>query len=301
MIIYKIKFPNCKFYIGKTIFDLEHRKRQHKSDMKRDKDNKAVYNAIKKYGWDNLEWEVIDKAENEDDLSQKEIYWINHYNTFVHAENSMGYNMTLGGEGASGYKFSDEQKHNFSKMRTGESNGFYGKTHTEESKRKQSVSKLGKYEGENNPNYNNKWNDLQKQRISNINKGMLIGENNPSVIITEDIAKEIKIRLSKGESISNISNELFVSYDIVRNIKQLNCWRDLLPELNIKITNLKQKRTKLSIDKAKDIKKRLSCGENPSNIIKDLGVTKDNVFNIKYLKNYKDLLPELNDKIIQSY
>ena len=43
---------------------------------------------------------------------------------------------------------------------TGENNGFYGKTHTEESKKKQSESKKGiNHSGENNPMYgkSNKW------------------------------------------------------------------------------------------------------------------------------------------------
>lgn len=270
-----IKFPNNKMYIGKTIYNLNIRKNQHRNDMKRDRGNKAVYNAIKKYGWDNLNWNIIDTAENEEELMKKEIYWIKYHNTHIHAENSMGYNMTFGGDGISGYKFSDKQKQKLSKLR------------------------IGKYKGENNPNYNNKWNDEQKQYISNLNKDRLKGENNPAIIITEDIAKEIKIKLSKGESMTLISKELDVSYDIVRNIKQLKCWHDLLPELNDEFEKFKQKRTKLPIEKAKEIKIRLSNGEHPNTIMEELDVTKDNVFNIKYLKNYKDLFPELNDKIYQ--
>lgn len=291
------KFPNNKMYIGKTIHDLETRKSQHKSDMKRDKNNKAFYNAIKKYGWDELTWSIIDTAEIEEELSEKEKYWIKYYNTYIHFKNSMGYNSTLGGEGTSGYKYSEELKQQMSEKMSGENNPFYNRNHTEESKQKQSQAKIGKYEGIDNPNYNNKWNDEQKQYISDLNRGRLLGENNPAITITENIAKEIKIKLSKGVSISKISKELNISYDVVRNIKLLKCWIELLPELNNNIVNFKQKRTKISLDVVKNIKIKLANGENPYAIMEELDVTKDNVFSIKYLKNYKTLLPELNEKL----
>lgn len=297
MIIYMAKFPNQKMYIGKTIYDLEHRKNEHKRDMKRNNGNKVFYNAINKYGWDTLKWNIIDSSETEEELSQKEIYWIKYYNTYIHFKNSMGYNMTLGGEGTSGYRFSEDTKQKMSEDRMGEKNGFYGKSHSEETKQKLSESKLGVYIGKDNPNYGNKWNEEQKQHIGKLNKGKLLGENNPAIIITEDIAKDIKIRLSKGESIIDIANNFNVSYDIIRNIKLLKCWKDIFPELNETIQKFKQKRTKISIEIAKEIKIKLANGENPYDIIDELKVTKDNVFNIKYLKNYKNLLPELNNKL----
>jgi len=71
---------------------------------------------------------------------------------------------------------------------TGENNGFYGKTHTEESKKKQSESKKGvNHSGENNPMYGKKHTDETRQQISDAGKGKnnsmygtkRIGENNP--------------------------------------------------------------------------------------------------------------------------
>ena len=80
--------------------------------------------------------------------------------------------------------------------------------------------------------FNYKWNEEQKQNISKLNKGKLIGKNNPAVIITEDIAKDIKVRLSKGEKTKSIVEYLGVTNDVVNNIKMLRTWKDLLPELN---------------------------------------------------------------------
>ena len=54
----------------------------------------AIHQAISKYGESNFEWMVIDSASNQEELDEKEIYWINHYNTFYEG----GYNMAIGGQ-----------------------------------------------------------------------------------------------------------------------------------------------------------------------------------------------------------
>lgn len=83
---------NNKKYIGQTIQPFENRLAQHKYKSKAE--NLPLYNSIKKYGWDNFKKEIIDHAESKDDLCEKEIYYINKYDTVKN-----GYNMTLGGEG----------------------------------------------------------------------------------------------------------------------------------------------------------------------------------------------------------
>ena len=50
--------------------------------------------AFRKYGVDNFKFEIIEECEIEK-LNQKEIYWINYYDTFFH-----GYNQTFGGDAA---------------------------------------------------------------------------------------------------------------------------------------------------------------------------------------------------------
>jgi hypothetical protein len=51
--------------------------------------------SINKYGEDNFEFETIDSANNLDELNDKEIYWINFYNSV----SPNGYNVTGGGQG----------------------------------------------------------------------------------------------------------------------------------------------------------------------------------------------------------
>jgi group I intron endonuclease len=81
-----------KKYIGQTRKELKERIRQHKNSCfsNKHKDIK-FYNAIKKYGWENFIWRVIEEGDI-DIWNFREIYWIEKYNTYRD-----GYNLTEGG------------------------------------------------------------------------------------------------------------------------------------------------------------------------------------------------------------
>ena len=73
MIIYKATNKiNGKVYIGQSHKSLEERMRRHKNDSTRQ--DSYFYRAIRKYGWENFSWEVIDIAETDEELDQKEVY-----------------------------------------------------------------------------------------------------------------------------------------------------------------------------------------------------------------------------------
>lgn len=95
MVIYKVKNKiNSKTYIGQTIQGLGKRIGQHLKESKNDKHNKPFLNAIKKYGIENFEWSIIDKALNFEELDEKEIYWIKIYDSLT----PNGYNILGGGQ-----------------------------------------------------------------------------------------------------------------------------------------------------------------------------------------------------------
>lgn len=72
-IIYKVTNKiNNKIYIGKT-YNLEKRKAQHLYDID---DELPFHAALKKYGINNFEWEIIDYSESDKEIREKEIYWI---------------------------------------------------------------------------------------------------------------------------------------------------------------------------------------------------------------------------------
>lgn len=93
--IYIIKNDlNNHVYIGKTSRDLMTRFKEHISDSKRKRDiHRPLQNAIRKYGEQHFSIELLETCED-DQGSDREIYWINYYNSFKN-----GYNATLGGDG----------------------------------------------------------------------------------------------------------------------------------------------------------------------------------------------------------
>jgi len=105
--IYKIQFPNGKNYIGLTTTSLEQRKKRHSSLAKND--TRILYNAIRKHKMvDTFELIEIDTADTLEELCEKEIRYIQEYNSYYLNKN--GYNMTYGGEGTNGYVYTEEDK-----------------------------------------------------------------------------------------------------------------------------------------------------------------------------------------------
>lgn len=91
--IYKIVNDiNQKIYIGKTERSVEERWREHCKDYnRRDFEIRPLYRAFKKYGIENFHIELIEETDNPED---REVYWIEYYDSF-----GEGYNATLGGDG----------------------------------------------------------------------------------------------------------------------------------------------------------------------------------------------------------
>ena len=94
-IIYLATFPNGKYYVGQTYKTLEKRKAEHKRSMKNC--DYPIYRAMRKYGFENIIWEIIDTANSVVELDKKEMYWIAYYRSYTGFYNSQGYNANLGG------------------------------------------------------------------------------------------------------------------------------------------------------------------------------------------------------------
>lgn len=73
MIIYKItNTVDGKVYIGMTTTELDVRKPH--INLKRKSLSKPLYQAMREFGWTSFQWEIIDQADNMDELSEKERY-----------------------------------------------------------------------------------------------------------------------------------------------------------------------------------------------------------------------------------
>ena len=140
MIIYKLTNKiNGKVYIGQTVRTLEERIKEHTSHNKT-----AISKAIRKYGINNFEIEIIEKCKTVKELNSREKYWIKKYNSF----SETGYNLCEGGENTKGFKHREYSKHKMSvtksKMYIGKNNPFYGKHHSKEQCEKWSKERKGR-------------------------------------------------------------------------------------------------------------------------------------------------------------
>lgn len=98
--IYKVtNLVNGKTYIGQSQH-IETRWYSHKNDYNNPNSSgytTMFYNAMRKYGVDNFQFEIIEECEL-NQLNEREQYWIQYYNSYWGFPNSNGYNMTLGGD-----------------------------------------------------------------------------------------------------------------------------------------------------------------------------------------------------------
>ena len=88
--IYKITNPKGKIYIGKT---KNYRKRIRNYLNLECKDQRKIYNSLKKYGPENHTFEIIEECDL-DKLNEREIYWIDIFQSV-----KRGLNLTFGGDG----------------------------------------------------------------------------------------------------------------------------------------------------------------------------------------------------------
>lgn len=99
-VIYKLtNLSNGKVYIGQTRNSLRKRIISHLSQASsRTKAKKHhLQFAIQNYGSDNFQIEILECC-NQDKLNEREIFWIEYFNT---TDPSVGYNCTKGGDGCS--------------------------------------------------------------------------------------------------------------------------------------------------------------------------------------------------------
>jgi len=114
--------PTGKKYIGQTRNE-KRRKTDHLYCSKYTKDNNKFYNAIRKYGWENFIYGVIDEF-NILDLDDWENYYIEKYNTVKEGYNTLSVGVSCNKNYASwnkgkrnAYKLSEDTKQTMSKNR----------------------------------------------------------------------------------------------------------------------------------------------------------------------------------------
>lgn len=188
-----------KSYIGYTSKTSQKRFTEHLNDAikyNRDK-NRKFYNAIRKYGKDCWQVEILKENLSVLEAKEKEIELIQFYNTY-----NEGYNATRGGDGNNGIVMSEEsniKRSNALKGISKECDRMLGKTHSQESKNKISKS----HKGMSKPWV--KWNEEQ------ITKRAMTRRK-----ISKEQYEKIHKLLSLRFSLKEISQKVNLSYDMTK-------------------------------------------------------------------------------------
>lgn len=121
--VYKHETPNGKVYIGITCQKPEHRWNNGKGYT----NCTVFYNAIKKYGWENITHSILYKNLTKAEAEQKEIELIAY---FCSNDRRYGYNLMSGGHTNGHHSVETRQK--LHEAHLGAKNWAYGRKHTPE-------------------------------------------------------------------------------------------------------------------------------------------------------------------------
>jgi predicted GIY-YIG superfamily endonuclease len=144
MMIYRAVFKrDGRTYIGQTK-DFEKRIETHL--QYREHRHSYFTRQIRKYGVNAFAWDILRNCNSKEEANIWERHYIQKFNSF---NKSTGFNLTIGGGGGDTFSgLSKEQKRKWrmekSRAMKGENNPFYGRHHSEETKRKLSAILKGR-------------------------------------------------------------------------------------------------------------------------------------------------------------
>ena len=193
--VYKHTTPSGKVYIGIT----KQKPEQRWENGNGYKDNEHFYRAIRKYGWKNIEHEIVQNGLTKQQACDLEIELIAKYDS---TDQCNGYNHSIGGEcSALGVHPSVETRRKLSESMKGANHPNYGRHLSGETRRKISESHKGKTspqkgvrlsqetrrkmseakKGINHPNYGKHPSAETRRKMSQSHKG----KNKKAVICVE--------------------------------------------------------------------------------------------------------------------
>lgn len=229
--------PTGKCYVGQTVMTVAERMRSHRSKAKNAKkcNEMAVTAAIRKHGWGEFDYAILEQCNDQDELNDTERYWINHYDSLA----PNGYNIQAGGtlgvdaaaarerrrQSAIGRALSDETKRKISEANK-------GKVVSDEAKAKMAAAKIGSSRSDETKEKirvaftGRAITDEAKAKMSEARKaaGHARGSSHPKTKLTETDVIEIRRLYENGEKPKQIA----VLYDLpastVSNIVARRSW-----------------------------------------------------------------------------
>ena len=220
--VYRHTSPSGKVYIGITSQNVERRWNSGKGYTL----CKAFYNAILKYGWDNIKHEVLFTNLSEERAKKLEIELIMHYKKL-----RISYNITDGGDGAVGIKWTSDIRLKMYNVHFGRRNSIETKLrmsnsakrviHTKEWANKISASKKSK---------NNHLSNEHKELLSRIHKGKPASDKAISKAI-EVNSKILFLIDSTNRVVKTYKSQVIASVDLNVSQWKISVYKDTNKEI----------------------------------------------------------------------
>ena len=160
--VYRHIAPNGKMYVGITKQEPEKRWANGRGYTS----NKYFTNAINKYGWDNFEHEIMFEGLTKEQAELAESILIAYYNL---TDKDRGYNINNGGQVIGTHSLETRRKMSEAwtdERRAQQAMRTANRAVSDESRRKMSIAKQGKYGGENHPMYGKRHTEESKKKMS---------------------------------------------------------------------------------------------------------------------------------------
>lgn len=296
---------SSKSYIGQTINDLNLRLANHKSC--KSNPHLPISRAINKYGWNNVEVEVIFESEDIEQLNEKEIYYIEKFET---RNQERGYNIREGGKNS---PLTKEMIENISRKHRGDKSRFAKLTWEQVNEVRQlyNYSDISSIELSKIYNMsvsaitsiinNIAWYDDKYERIQT--KKVRKGENNSHSRLTLEQVNEIRNLYFKGiYTLTYLAKKYNINRNHVTKILKNERWHDEnyifdeekffeIEKSKMLMCNsgIDNKSRKLNLEQIKQIRELYKTKQySHRKLAKIFNVTKSNIGNIVNNKTWKD-------------
>lgn len=167
--------------------------------------NKHLQASWNKYGEENFIFDILEIVEEEELITDREIYWINYYQSY---DRDYGYNKTYGGESVVlTPEIRKKQSESLKEHWKNNKHPWEGRNHSEESRLKMSESAKRK--------------DMSRF----IGHKYSLGSKNHTSILDEDKVREIKILLNQGKMPMEIAVIYNVDRHLIYKIRSNKTWK----------------------------------------------------------------------------
>lgn len=224
MVIYEtINLINGKRYIGKDFYN----------DPNYLGSGRILKLAIKKYGRENFSKVIIEICDDSEHLNIREKFWIRR----MHAcESKMYYNIGAGGDGGDNITYNPHRNDFIQKMTdiNSRNNGMCGKKHTDDAKKKQSVSAIGRYTLEwFIERYGDSGRDMYEARNTRLSTTRTGDKNSAYVHVDERVLTDLIMNTSLNHiqlcaELSVSKTLLYAKYRMYYDCKSLKAVREKL-------------------------------------------------------------------------